>query len=117
MKYKDLIATIKFLEKANDTKFESIDLVHEDFNFIVDELKCEVILNHANETYIKINIFERFIDIYNVDENPILKIGSATFSSNLDIAAMKRKNNQNHVYFLTQKVLSEEECLIKELLE
>ena len=89
----------------------------DNFNCIIKELDCEIRLNHANEEYIKVKIFENVIDIYNIGENNILKSGSATFSSCFDIAAVKRLNGQNHVYFLTEKILSEEECLIKELLE
>lgn len=119
MKYKDLIFNLKKLEKEHDQIFDRIELTKEDFNSIIKET-CELkfIRHHTLDIEYCDNNDNNLIGFAGIeccDEDAILKFGMARFfAKKFEGYSLREKP---YILFTAIEILSEEELIIKKLLE
>lgn len=115
MKYVDLRFNINRIEKENNVKITEVDLTHDDFNCIINEMNSNIIKCFVSSKKLKI------IDV----ENKYIIIDEVTFFSNNPNSVLKNnfatfcvdKGIKVGTLFTTEEVYSEDECTIKKLLE
>ena len=116
MKYKDVLYNITLLSEQYDREIDRIEIVKIDFDSLAKELKIRDFFIGTG----KLPCFEHEGIIFcEEDEHAILKAGKATFFTKRCPENFSKEllGSSTIMLFTTKEVLSEEEMVIKRLIE